>query len=124
MRELSRRLVASRVASDPQAQETILINANLRNSLIQLTGADGFAALLRRSLALASVELPALQGAAMSTDGRLEGIEQLTAHSSTARDEVAVAVTAHMLELLVTLIGEPLTRRLVRQACPDTTTDE
>ena len=38
--------------------------------------------------------------------------------------EAAVAITAHLLGLLVTFIGEPLTLRLVREAWPDASLDE
>ena len=42
----------------------------------------------------------------------------------TAGGEAAVAITAHLLGLLVTFIGEPLTLRLVREAWPDASLDE
>lgn len=119
MRELARRLVASsRTASVPPGQAATLVNESLRDSLTRFAGADGCAALLRRALALAGAELPTLQGAEVGADGRIEGIEQLT-DMGIIQEEAAVAITAHMLDLLVTLIGESLTRKLVRQACPE-----
>lgn len=118
MRELVRRLVSSPV------QDATLLDANLRNVLTQLVGADGFAALLRRALALAATELPALQGATVGTDGQLHGNEHIVSQPGTARDEAAVAIAENLVELLVTLIGEPLTQRLVRQACPESLPDE
>jgi hypothetical protein len=125
MRELARRLVASsRIVSVPPAQDATLVNESLRDSLARFAGTDGFAALLRRALALAGVELPTLQATNVGADGRIEGIEQLLAHLGTTQEEAAVAITAHMLDLLVTLIGETLTRRLVRQACPEASPEE
>lgn len=125
MRELARRLVASSpIVSDPRMQGATLVNESLRDALAQFAGTEGFLALLRRALALAGAELPALQGAKVSAQGRIEGIEQFLTHAGTAREEAAVAVTAHMLDLLVTLIGEPLTRRLVRQAYPKASLEE
>lgn len=120
MRELACRAAAGRIGAAARAQnavhaqaaahaqEATWVDANLRDSLIRLAGVDGFAALLRRSVALASAELPAMRGAAPGA----------------YPDEAAMVVTAHMLELLVGLIGEPLTRRLVHQAYPGATPEE
>ena len=80
--------------------------------LTRFAGADGFAALLRRSLALATVDVPALHGVRIQGNCRLEGIEESGADGVTA-------VTAHLLSLLVTFIGEALTLRLLREAWPD-----
>jgi hypothetical protein len=120
-RDLARRLLAaSQTASDPHMHEAVLVNEKLRISLTQFAGADGFASLLRRALALASAEAPALRSAKVSADGRLEGFEQLASHAGSAGGEKAAAITAHLLGLLVTFIGEPLTLRLVREAWPET----
>ena len=120
MRDLARRLLAaSQSAADSDAQKAVLVNEKLRIALIQFAGADGFTALLRRALALASAEAPALKSAAVSADGRLEGLERLATLPGSVAGAAAVAITAHLLELLVTFIGEPLTLRLVRQAWPN-----
>src|SRR5437660_4009154 len=98
VRDLARRLLAaSRTASDPSVHETVLVNERLRISLTQFAGADGFAALLRRALALASVEAPALRSAKVSADGRLEGLERLGRHAADVESEEAVAITAQLL---------------------------
>jgi hypothetical protein len=125
MRDLARRLLAaSQFASDPHVHEAVLVSERLRISLTKFAGADGFASLLRRSLVLASADLPSLQSVKIGADGRLEGFEHLAADRGPVRgDEAAVAITAHLLGLLVTFIGEPLTLRLVREAWPDTSLD-
>lgn len=82
--------------------------------LSRLIGADGFTALQRRVLVLAQAEIPALQAATLTADGRLEGIEGLG-----RGDEAATAITAHMLALLIALIGKSLTLRLMLDAFPD-----
>jgi hypothetical protein len=124
MRELARMLLAaSPRASDPHAPVP-LINENLHRDLTELVGADGLASLLQRALALASAEVPALYGAEMSKDGHLQGVEPLLTQAATARDQAAMAVTTQLLELLVTFIGETLTRRLVREACPGTSPEK
>ena len=112
-------LAASQSASGLHGEEAVLVNEKLRISLTQFAGADGFAALLRRALALASAEVPALKSATVSADGRLEGLEQLATLPGSVSGAAAVAITAHLLGLLVTFIGEPLTLRLVRQAWPN-----
>ena len=94
------------------------VSETLRISLTRFAGADGFTSLLRRALALASAEAPALQGVKVAADGRMVGFEEMVANSDA--NEAAVAITAHVLWLLVTFIGEPLTLRLVREAFPET----
>ena len=127
MRDLVRRLRAvSQTASDPHVHEAAVVIEKLRISLTRFAGADGFASLLRRALMLASADVPSLQSVKVGADGRLEGIEQLAAETGTgaARAGGEAAVAAHLLELLVTFIGEPLTLRLAREAWADTSLDE
>ena len=127
MRDLARRLLAaSQTASGPHVHEAVVVSEKLRISLTQFAGADGFASLLRRALVLASADVPSLQSVKIGADGRLEGFEQLAADTGTdaVGGEAAVAITAHLLGLLVTFIGEPLTLRLVREAWPDASLDE
>jgi hypothetical protein len=124
MRDLARRLLAQgQSASGPHVPEAALVHEKLRISLTRFCGADGFASLLRRALVLASAEAPALRSAQVSADGRLEGLEQLASHEGSVSRAAAVAITAHLLGLLVTFIGEPLTLRLVREAWPPATPD-
>ena len=126
MRDLARRLLtveaASQSAAEPHAHETVRVFEKLRVSLTKFAGAEGFASLLRRALLLASADVPSLHSVKISTDGRLEGFEPLVAGA--VGDEAAIAITAHLLGLLVTFIGKPLTLRLVRAAWPDTLLNE
>ena len=127
MRDLARRLLAvSRTASGPHVHEAVAVGEKLRIILTKLAGSEGFASLLRRALVLASAEVPSLQSVKIGEDGRLEGFEQLVNDAGTgaAGGDAAVAITAHLLGLLVTFIGEPLTLRLVGQAWPDTSRGE
>ena len=124
MRDLARRLLAAnQVASGSQVDEAVVLIEKLRITLIKLAGAEGFTSLLRRALALARAEVPSLQNVEIGADGRLEGFEEIVADkgAGAAGDEAAVALTAHLLWLLVTFIGEPLTLRLERAALPDRT---
>ena len=119
MRALAQRLLAaSATTSDPHEHEAERVVKKLRITLIKFAGPDGFTSLLRRALALASAEVPALQSVKLSPDGRLEGLESLVANGPA--DEPAVAIATHLLALLVTFIGESLTLRLVGEAFPET----
>ena len=127
MRDLARRLLAaSQTASGSQVQEAVVVIEKLRITLTKFAGSEGFASLLRRALVLASAEVPSLHSVKIGADGRLQGFEQIVAdkRAGGARDEAAVAITAHLLGLLATFIGEPLTLRLERAACPGTLLDE
>jgi hypothetical protein len=131
IRDLARRLLAveaaSQSAADPRVHEAIRVCEKLRVSLTRFAGVDGFTALLRRALALARAEVPALHGITEKADGSMEGLEKIAAaagSSGVGGNDAAVAITAHLLGLLVTFIGEPLTVRLAREAWPDASLDE
>jgi hypothetical protein len=123
--DLARALVAADApAFSANTPGSGLVNESLCRSLVRLAGADGFVALLRRALALASTQLSALRGAKVSADGRMNDLDQSVMQDHRMRQEAAVAITVQLLELLITFIGEPLTRRLVRDACPELPPDE
>jgi hypothetical protein len=125
MRDLARTLqAASARTSRSDAPAAELVNANLRLCLTRIAGTRGFTSLLGRALTLASANMPTLQGAKVGTEGSVEGLDQIVAQDDVVWQEAAVAVTAQLLELLVTFVGEPLTRRMVREACPDLSPEE
>lgn len=129
MRDLVGRLRAgSRTDADPQVDEPAVVIEKLRIPLTRFAGAEGFASLLRRALMLARADVSSLQSVKVGADGRLEGVEQLAATTSVgaagAGAEAVAAVAEHLLELLVTFVGERLTLRLVREAWPDTSLDD
>ena len=99
-----------------------MVIEKLRSSVTRFAGADGFTSLLRRALLLASRDVPSLHAVTVGARGQLDGFEQLAAAAGTdaagAKDKAAVAIAAHLLELLVTFIGEPLTLNLVRENWP------
>jgi len=122
IRDWARRLLAveaaNQSASEAQAHEAVRVSEKLRTSLTQFVGADGFTALLRRALALARADVPSLQNVKVTAAGHLEGIEEFAADAEKGV-EVGAAITEHLLDLLVTFIGESLTLRLMRNAWPD-----
>ncbi len=128
MQNLARRLLdaeaATQSATDARVPEAVRVLETLRISLTRFAGADGFSSLLRRALALTRAEVPALQTVKVTTDGRLEGLAEVVADASNGGADAAVAITAHLLGLLMTFIGEPLTLRLVSEAWPDALLDE
>ena len=110
-------------ASDAPVDEAARVSEKLRISLTRFVGADGFTALLRRAVALARADVPSLQSVKVTADGRLEGAKELAADAG-MDVEAAIAITEHVLELLVNFIGEPLTLRLMRDAWPDASLEE
>jgi hypothetical protein len=88
-------------------------------------GLAGFRSLLSRALALAKAEVVSLSPVQVREDGSLEGLDG-AAHWPGAGPggDGGAAVVTHLLGLLVTFIGEPLTRQLVRDSWPDAPADE
>jgi hypothetical protein len=115
---------ASPPATDSEAATVVLVNDNLRLSLTRLAGAEGYASLLRRSLSLTRAAIPVLQGAQVRADGLVDGLDEVSAHGEVIGREAAIAVTTQLLELLVIFLGEPLTRRVVREACSQVLPDK
>lgn len=123
MRELAHYVLALEAAAETESglhgQEALRLCDKLRTSLTRFAGLDGFTALLRRALALARADVPALQRVKVTADGCLEGLEDLAGDAANAGPEAAIAISAYLFELLVTFIGEPLTLRMVREAWPE-----
>lgn len=122
MRDLARRLLLeSRTATGLPVHEAMVVIEKLRVSLIRFAGADGFTSLLRRALIMATRDVPELQIVSVDAAGHLEGFERLVtqAGTGTVGNEAAVAITAHLLGLLVTFVGKPLTLVLIGNAWPD-----
>jgi hypothetical protein len=77
-------------------------------------GNDGFRALLARALALARAEAPCLSAVRVAADGSLQGLDELGRQMD--KDQVregGVVLIAQLLGLLLHLIGEAMTSRLV-----------
>ena len=121
-RDLARRLLASSlIVSNQDVQAPVLVSDKLRNSLIKFAGVDAFTSLQRRALVLARAEVLSLQLVTMGVDGSLQGFDKVPADSL---EDAGAAITANLLQLLVTFIGEPLMRMIIREAWPDTSLDQ
>jgi hypothetical protein len=83
-------------------------------------GRTGYATLLSRALALAQAEASWLGTVRVKPDGALEGLTAVKlpngADGPTGAGE---ALVTHLLSLLATFIGQPLTVKLVRDVWPD-----
>ncbi len=123
IQDLARRLLAVEAASgsalddQPHAHEAARVTERLRIALTKFAGPSGFEALLSRALALAKSDVPALQAVNMKPNGSLEGFAERTVGDG------GIALIAHLLGLLVTFIGEPITLNLLADAWPDESLD-
>jgi hypothetical protein len=90
----------------------------LRRPLVALTGSAGVGALLSRALALAGAEVRWLRAVHVKPDGSLECPAEMTHLDKEETAKGEVALIAHLLELLVTFIGESLTLGLLQEVWP------
>ena len=128
LRNLAQHLLSLEAGTGTDAAQVheaaVRVCERLRVSLTRFAGLEGFAALLRRALALARAEAPSLGALTIKPDGSLEGLEALLRDTRNGGPEAAVVIISHLLGLLVTFVGEPLTLRLVREAWPDASLGE
>ena len=123
--DLSRRLVKQEASGslDPTAAATGMetVCRRLRDDLKDILGSGGVFALMRRALTLAMREHPLLVGVAVDTGPMacFTGLaEALAAGTDEEAAAAAAAVLAHLLGLLVTLLGEELGLQPVRKFWP------
>src|SRR5688500_1579157 len=94
----------------------VRVSEKLRVPLAKLAGDGGFSSLLSRALALAKAQIPSLGAVRVEADGTLAGFDEVGNPGPKAGGEGEAALVAELLGLLVTFIGEPLTRRVVEDA--------
>jgi hypothetical protein len=94
------------------ALATCRVCNKLRRPLNNLVGRTAFSSLLQRALTLAKRESPALRGVEVMDDGSLSGFEG----AETASRPVLIA---HLIQLLITFIGEGLTLTLLLDIWPE-----
>lgn len=126
--DLARRLLAFEASHDNSSavggEGAARVIEELRLRLIKLAGVEGFRALLSRALTRAKAEVPSLDMVQVGADGSLEGFEGIEQRQEAGTTgQAGMILVAHLLELLVTFIGEPLTLRLVRDRSPDASMD-
>ena len=99
---------------------------DLARVVAPLIGQGGFEALTGRALHLARQDYPCLVQTGQPEDAAAsfsQVVDCLERQDPTVATEAAGAVFAILTGLLVTFIGEPLTRRLLRKAWPDAFSD-
>ena len=125
IQDLARRLLAleSRcgATAPTQANPALRVCEKVRLSLVKFVGVDGYRSLVSRALSMARAESPSLKSVQVRSDGTLHGFEGTTENPDPESTRV---VLVHLLGLLVTFIGEPLTVGLIRSAWPDELLDE
>ena len=126
--ELARQLLAFEAAYHISPDEGVDVAAHfiegLRLRFISLVGVDGFRSLLSRALTLAKAEVPSLNMVHVRADGSLEGFDGIEqSHEAGAAGQAGIVLVAHLLELLVTFIGEPLTLCMVEDTWTDASMD-
>ena len=117
--ELARRLVAleaSRTNAHAALGSAVArVCEKLRVPLAKLAGQAGYHSLISRALALAKSKVPGLAAVQVNSDGSLTGVSE----SEKSDPGAAISVVAHLLKLLVTFVGEPITLGLIRDGWPD-----
>ena len=122
----------TRVAAEDQENELLIETAErildkLRGHLSRKIGAEGFRTLLARALTLTKAQYPYLSAVKVAADGSLSGLREAAEPVEVAESieaaqegkaqsvnaEGVSALVAELLELLITFIGEELTRRTV-----------
>lgn len=119
MLELSRELVAYEARARQAPATAAEVCEKLRPKLSTLMGATGFRALLSRALTLASAQVPSLCNLELNaTNTLVERQSKAQAKDVTNDDEDSVVLMAHLLSLLVTFVGEKLTRQILLEIWP------
>jgi hypothetical protein len=124
--DLSRRILTFETAegepSGPTRAATVRVYEKLRQHLCALAGVVGCQALLSRALTLAKAEAPGLSKVQVTADGHLQGLSELAPQIGTDQaHEGEVILLAQLLGLLLSIIGEALTVRLVQNLAPHLT---
>ena len=129
---LARRLLAhagARLSQEPEHADAgepaaaglaMRVCLDLRETLLRVIGPTGFTALVGRALTLARDEYPEFHAVRVAADGSLIGLDVALAESPPGAALTAAAtLIGAVIGLLVTFIGEDLTRRLIRRTWPD-----
>ena len=116
----ARKLVASEADTDSTTAQTkpatLRVYEKLRQQFRAPVGVDAFQALASRALSLTKSQFPTLSGVNVTSNGGLRGSVEAEAPLSLGEDgEVGVILIAQMLRLLLTLLGETATARLIEE---------
>ena len=123
MRRFARRILAHetperRRSSDGATPATFQVIDELRPHVVNLMGMAGFRAFLSRAIARGSEEVRWLRAVHVKADGSLTGFEEYASVGPGQFAEGKVVLLAHVLGLLIALIGVRLTLHLVLEIWP------
>jgi hypothetical protein len=130
MRDLAQRLLAyeafADMTSEPANFATLRVYEKLRQGLGGFAGVAGFQSLASRALALARPEVPSLSAVRVTEDGSLQGLGEIEHQFDIDKvqagefpaGEGGIVLIARLLGLLLILLGETLTFRLLRVTWP------
>jgi len=107
------------VAASAEAVEAVF--GKLAEDLVTILGSGGVGALMGRALNLARQDFPVLVGVSVVTDAEVRLPQLAQALGGGTEEEATVAcaaVVAHLIELLVLLLGEELGMQPVRRFWP------
>ena len=124
MRDFAKRLIAQESRGKKPSKKSSLVGFyacnKLRPHLANIMGNIGFRTLLARSLVLAATEVSWLRVVRVNADWSLQGLEELEAKlDADELFEGGVVFLARLLGLMVLLIGENLTIRLLTDVWPE-----
>lgn len=126
--ELARRIVEHEAGGPPDGAASVAAVEGacrrLKDHLIDVLGSGGVSALLSRAVHLAQRENPSLAGVAVGGEpgGCFTGLaESLAARTDEETTVAAATVLAHVLNLLVVLLGEELGMKPVQKLWPQET---
>ena len=136
MRDLTQRLLAYEAfadkTSDPADSATLRVYEKLRQGLGEFAGVAAFHALAFRALTLARTEVPILSAVRVSADGSLHGLGEIEHRLDIDKvragefpaGEGGIILIASLLGLLLLLLGETLTLRLLRDTWSGSALDD
>jgi hypothetical protein len=111
--------------SEPREPALLRVYEKLRRTVCALAGVTGFQSLAVRALTLARTESPCLKAVQVTPDGHLQGLGEAQPQLAQQQaDDGGAVLIAQLLGLLLTLIGEALTLRLMQDVWPDIAFDE
>jgi len=113
-RESVVRLAAAHVRASLQQADAERVAVRLHECLARLVGPGGVDVLLARALSLAKLVHPGLAAVEVADHGLLQGLNELSS-DPVALEQAATAVIAQLIELLVVLVGEELTMRILSE---------
>jgi hypothetical protein len=111
-------------SSDLAGQATFQVIDDLRPQVVNLMGVGGFRGLLSRAIAVGGEDVRWLRAVHVKKDGSLSGFEDYPSLAPGDFAEGKVVLLAHLLGMLVAMIGVRVTLRLLLDIWPKLSLDD